>query len=53
MLKPTFNPFPIKKELQKTRRTSGSEDFSLLNFLDFFSTVGHMKATIFWNKGGG
>jgi hypothetical protein len=31
---------------------SGSEGLSLLNFLDFLSIVGHMKATTFWSKGG-
>ncbi len=43
---------PWKEELERRRRTNGSEGLGLLNFLDFLSTMGHIGATTFWNKGG-
>jgi hypothetical protein len=48
-----IHPIPWKEELERRRRTGGSEGLGPLNFLDFLSTLGHMKATTFWSKGGG
>jgi hypothetical protein len=48
-LKPTSNPFP-KKKPKRRRRTSGNEGLGPLNFLDFFSMMGHMRTITFWSK---
>jgi hypothetical protein len=45
-LKPTSTPSLEKK-------TNGNEGLGPLNFIEFFSTVEHMRATTFWSKGGG
>jgi hypothetical protein len=49
-LRPTSTSF-LGKKLERKRRTNASEGLGPLNFLDFFSTMGHMKATTFWSKG--
>jgi len=48
-----IHPLPWKKKPKNKRKTNGSESLSPLNFLDFLSTMGHIKATTLWSNVGG
>jgi len=47
-----IHPLPWKEEPERRKRTGGNEGLGPLKFLDFLSTLGHMRATTFCSKGG-